>query len=65
MFSQIQRIFTAPTPLERATIELVDAEHAKLEAQSAVEYAASLVTYNEKRIARLSKYINEATKETT
>ena len=52
-----------PTPLEIATEELVTAERAKLEAETGQEYAAALVAYNTARIARLKKYINQATKE--
>lgn len=50
-----------PTPLEAAARELIEAEHAKLEAQSGAEYAMALVSYNDKRITRLLKFINEAT----
>lgn len=57
------RIFKRPTPLEMAAKELIDAEHAKLAAQTATEYANAIVAYNEKRIARLLKFINEATKD--
>ena len=54
---------TKPTPLEAAARELIEAEHAKLEAQSGAEYANALVQYNDKRITRLLKFINEATSE--
>ena len=50
-------IFKKPTPLEVAQRELVEAEHAKLAAQSAAEYAASIVRYNEQRIVRLTNFI--------
>lgn len=49
----------APTPYENAAKELVQAQHAKLAAETAMEYAASIVEYNEKRIARLTAYIKE------
>ena len=54
-------LFHKPTPLEAATRELVQAQHAKLEAQTAVEYATAITAYNDKRITRLLKYINEET----
>lgn len=54
-------LFRKPTPLEAATRELVLAQHAKLEAQTAVEYATAITAYNDKRITRLLKYINEET----
>jgi hypothetical protein len=58
---KIFSIFARPTPLEVATAELVEAEHAKLQALSATEYSASLVSYNTRRIERLLKYINDCT----
>lgn len=59
----IRALFRTPTPLEAATRELVQAQHAKLEAQTAVEYATAITAYNDKRITRLLKYINEETGE--
>ena len=50
-----------PSPIEMATKELVNAQHALLSAQSGAEYALSQVQYNEHRIRRLNKYINDAT----
>ena len=54
-------LFRKPTPLEAATRELIQAQHSKLEAETAVEYATAITDYNDKRIARLLKYINEET----
>ena len=45
------------TPIEMATIELAEAQRSQLEAESAVEYAQSVVTYNRARISRLRAYI--------
>lgn len=53
-------IFKKPTPLEVAQRELVEAEHAKLAAQSAAEYAESMVRYNQQRIVRLLTFIKHA-----
>lgn len=53
-------IFKKPTPLQLAQRELLDAELAKLEAQSAAEYASSLVDYNHMRIERLTAFIEMA-----
>jgi hypothetical protein len=50
-------IFKKPTPLQIAQRELTEAEHGKLSAQSAAEYALSMVRYNEQRIARLVIFI--------
>ena len=58
-------IFKKPTPLEVAQRELVEAEHAKLAAQSAAEYAASMVRYNEQRIVRLTTFIERTEGQAT
>ena len=65
MLAKVRQLFIRPSPLELAIKELCDAEHSRLEAQSATEYANSVVLYNDKRIARLIRYINESTKETS
>jgi hypothetical protein len=61
MFDYIKNLFARPTPLELATVELIEAERAKLEAETGREYADALVKYNTARIARLRKYINGET----
>lgn len=61
MFEYLKHFFARPTPLELATEELIQAERAKLEAETGREYADALVKYNTARIARLRKYINEET----
>ena len=53
-------IFKKSSPLDLARCELTEAEHAKLSAQSAAEYATSMVRYNEQRIARLVIFIKHA-----
>ena len=53
-------IFKKPTPLQLAQRELLDAELAKLTAQTAMEYATSMVDYNQARIDRLSLLIEMA-----
>lgn len=57
-------IFKKPTPIEVAHRELAEAEHAKLAAQSAAEYAESMVRYNQQRIARLMIFIKHAEGQT-
>lgn len=59
----IKKLFTRATPLELATMELVEAQRSKLEAESGAEYAEALVIYNQSRIERLTAYIAQATKE--
>ena len=61
MFDYIKNLFARPTPLELATVELIEAERAKLEAETGREYADALVKYNTARILRLRKYINGET----
>ena len=51
--------FKKPTPLEVIAAELAEAHLAKLEAETAVEYAQSIVDYNVNRIARLNARVEE------
>ena len=59
MIAMVKRLLTTPTPLELATQELVQAQRAKLEAESACEYASNMVQYNEDRINRLIRRVDE------
>lgn len=60
----LRRLLVTPTPLEMAARELVEAQRAKLEAESACEYAASMIQYNDDRIERLRKRLTELKGET-
>ena len=51
--------FKKPTPLEMIATELADAHLEKLNAETAVEYAQSIVDYNTTRIERLNKRMEE------
>ena len=51
--------FKKPTPLEVIAGELAHAHLEKLEAETAVEYAQSIVDYNVNRIARLNARVEE------
>ena len=51
--------FKKPSPLEMIAAELAEAHLAKLEAETAVEYAQSIVDYNINRIARLNARMEE------
>ena len=64
MIQMMKRLLTIPTPLELAARELVQAQRAKLEAESACEYAANMVQYNEDRINRLTRRLTELQGET-
>jgi hypothetical protein len=51
--------FKRPTPLEMIAEELADANTEKLSAETAVEYAQSVVDYNVTRINRLNLRLDE------
>ena len=51
--------FKKPTPLEVIAIELAEAHLAKLQAETGVEYAQSIVDYNVNRITRLNTRLEE------
>jgi len=53
----IRNYFRKPTPLEVIAAELAIAQLSKLEAETAVDYAVSVVRYNDTRIARLTKHL--------
>jgi hypothetical protein len=59
MIAMMKRLLATPTPLEMAARELVQAQRAKLEAESALDYASSMVMYNDERIERLARRLNE------
>lgn len=54
----IRRLFGKLSPVERAAAELNQAELSLLEAQSGVEYAQSVVVYNQARIKRLRAFLS-------
>lgn len=51
--------FKRPTPLEMIATELAEAHMEKLNAETAVEYAQSIVDYNVTRILRLNSRLDE------
>jgi len=54
----IKNYFRKPTPLEMVARELAVAHLCKLEAETAVDYAVSVVRYNDTRIKRLEQHIS-------
>jgi hypothetical protein len=64
MIAMYKRLTTTPTPLELAARELVQAQRAKLEAETALDYAANMVQYNDDRIVRLKVRLTELQGET-
>ena len=59
---QLKRIIRRLTPDEMAAAELADAELHRLEAHTAMEYASSVVSYEDARIKRLRKFLSDAEK---
>ena len=55
----VKDLLRAKTPIEMVQKELVEAQLAKLQAETAVEYSQAIVNYNEQRIFRLNKRIRE------
>jgi hypothetical protein len=63
MFVFLKDYLREPSPLEVVQKELLVATLEKLEAETAVEFAQSIVQYNTKRIDRLNTYIADYSKE--
>jgi hypothetical protein len=55
---QIKRLFRRPTPNEMAARELAEAELSLLEARTAHEYAASVISYRDTQCKRLRKFLS-------
>ena len=55
----VKDLLRAKTPIEMVQKELVEAQLAKLQAETAVEYSQAIVNYNEQRIFRLYKRVRE------
>jgi hypothetical protein len=65
MIEMTKRLLATPTPLEMVAKELVQAQRSKLEAESALDYAANMVNYNNDRIERLKVRLTELQGEQT
>ena len=59
LMEMLRKPFKQPSPLEMIATELADAHLRKLEAETAVEYAQSIVDYNVTRIKRLNERVEE------
>lgn len=59
LLTLLKEPFKKPSPLEMIATELAHAHLEKLEAETAVEYAQSVVDYNVNRIARLNARVEE------
>ena len=54
---KLKQLFSPPSAKELAARELANAERSLLEAQTAAEYARSMVAYHTERIERLRAYL--------
>ena len=59
IWTELKLMLKTVTPAQAH--ELIHAEHALLQAETGVEYAQALVTYNKNRIKRLKAYLEAAT----
>jgi len=57
MWTELRLMLKTVTPAQAVAHELMHAEHALLQAESGVEYATALVTYNKNRVKRLRAYL--------
>ena len=61
MITMIKRLLATPSPLEMVARELVQLSHRPFlqKKESAMEYALSMVDYNDARIKRLTRRLDE------
>ena len=64
IWTELKLMLKTVTPAQAIAHELIHAEHALLQAESGVEYAQALVTYNKQRVKRLKAYLDK-TEEAT
>jgi hypothetical protein len=57
IWTELRTMLKTVTPAQAIAHELIHAEHALLQAETGVEYAQSMVTYNKNRIKRLKAYL--------
>jgi hypothetical protein len=56
IWAELRLMLKTVTPAQAIAAELAEAEHALLRAETGVEYAQALVTYNKNRVKRLKAY---------
>ena len=59
IWTELRLMLKTVTPAQAVAHELLHAEHALLQAETGVEYAQALVTYNKNRIKRLKAYLDK------
>ena len=57
MWTEFLLMIKTVTPAQAIAHELIHAEHELLKAESGVEYAQAIVTFNRNRIKRLKAYL--------
>lgn len=63
IMTYIKSIFKRLTPMQAIANELAEAEMQLLKAETGVEYAQSLVSFNKSRVKRLKAYLAQTTEE--
>ena len=63
IYQELRILLKQVTPTQAIVGELAEAEMALLRAETGVEYAQALVTYNKNRVKRLKAYLNVPTEE--
>lgn len=63
IWNELRMMLKSVTPSQAIVWELAEAEMALLRAETGVEYAQALVTYNKNRVKRLKAYLNAPTTE--
>ena len=62
IIDEVKLLLKRPTSLQIMANELAEAEMSLLKAETGVEYAVSMVSYNKARVKRLKAYITEQNK---
>jgi hypothetical protein len=57
LWTELRLMLKTVTPAQAIAHELIHAEHDLLRAETGVEYAQALVTYNKNRVKRLKAYL--------
>ena len=63
IWTELRILMRSVTPAQAIVGELAEAEMALLRAETGVEYASALVTYDKNRVKRLKAYLNVPTEE--
>jgi hypothetical protein len=64
LWTELKLMMKTVTPAQAIAHELIHAEHDLLKAETGVEYAQALVTYNKNRVKRLKAYLGKTEEPT-